>query len=180
MSCFYTIISLGPVGLWALTNIVQVCNSYIIFSNFIILSTSIIFSTSIISSTSTCQAASFHEVMHLGHLTTGVPGLSTWSWLLLLTANLYWVDPLLLPLPHSTILPICFTLYLMLITYFVMSIRHTSQCLPRYSVQSPHWVHYVLARYCLLAWAHMAVLFLTTQAGMINLTLRSASCSPYS
>ena len=138
MSCFYTIISLGPVGLWALTNIVQVCNSYIIFSNFIILSTSIIFSTSIISSTSTCQAASFHEVMHLGHLTTGVPGLSTWSWLLLLTANLYWVDPLLLPIPHNTVLPLCFTLYLMLITHFVMSIRHTSQCLPRYSVGSLH------------------------------------------
>ena len=113
--------------------------------------------------------------MHLGHLTTGVPGLSTWSWLLLLTANLYWVDPLLLPLPHHTVLPICFTLYLMLITHFVMSIRQTSQCLPRYSV--PPLPPSFLARYCLLAWAHMAVLFLTTQAGMINLTLRSGSCS---
>jgi len=125
MSCFYTIVCMGPIGLYLLTNIVQ--------------------------------AASFHEVMSLGHATTGVEGMQTWCWLLLLTGNIYWSDPELFPFPHELLLPICFSVYLLLIAYFLLSIRHTSHCLPRYA---------------LLGWAHAAVLFLGGQAALSNLTLR--------
>merc|ERR1719234_1081178 len=72
MSCFYTIVCMGPIGLYVLTNIVQ--------------------------------AASFHEVMSLGHATTGVEGMKTWCWLLLLTGNIYWSDPELLPIPPLLLL----------------------------------------------------------------------------
>jgi len=125
LSCFYTIVCMGPIGLYVLTNIVQ--------------------------------AASFHEVMSLGHATTGVEGMRSWCWLLLLTANVYWSDPNLLPFTSSLLLPVCFSIYLLLIAFFLLSIRHNSQCLPRYA---------------LLGWAHAAVLFLGGQAALSNLTLR--------
>jgi len=125
MSCFYTIVCMGPIGLYLLTNIVQ--------------------------------AASFHEVMSLGHATTGVEGMRTWCWLLLLTGNIYWSDPELLPLPLHLRLPLCYSVYLILLAHFLLSIRHTSHCLPRYA---------------LLGWAHAAVLFLGGQAALSNLTLR--------
>jgi len=99
MSCFYTIVCMGPIGLYVLTNIVQ--------------------------------AASFHEVMTLGHATTGVEGMKTWCWLLLLTGNIYWSDPELLPIPPHLLLPICYSAYLLLLAHFLLSIRHTSHCLPR-------------------------------------------------
>jgi len=125
MSSFYTIICMGPIGLYVLTNIVQ--------------------------------AASFHEVMSLGHATTGVEGMKTWCWLLLLTGNIYWSDPELLSIPPHLLLPLCYSAYLILLAHFLLSIRHTSHCLPRYA---------------LLGWAHAAVLFLGGQAALSNLTLR--------
>jgi len=125
MSCFYTIVSLGPPGLFALITLVQ--------------------------------AASYHEVMRLGHEVTGVQGMETWCWLLWLLANLHWTLPQLVPLPPSLLLPLTFTLYLLLLTHFVLSIRHTSHC---------------LHRYCLLAWSHAAVAFLAGQASLATLTLQ--------
>jgi len=128
MSCFYTLVSLGPPGLFFLTCLVQL--------------------------------ASFHEVMLLGHTVTNVKGMKTWSWLLFCVANFYFLDPslsVLLPFSSKQRVALCYVLYLFLMVWFVLSIRKTSQC---------------LTRYCLLAWAHLAVLFLTVQAYMMNLTLQ--------
>ena len=63
MSCFYTIVCMGPIGLYLLTNIVQVRKGITSEKSF---------------SFQTIQAASFHEVMSLGHATTGVEGMQTW------------------------------------------------------------------------------------------------------
>eukprot|EP00092_Neocalanus_flemingeri_P002226 GFUD01002369.1.p1 GENE.GFUD01002369.1~~GFUD01002369.1.p1 ORF type:complete len:360 (+),score=86.17 GFUD01002369.1:114-1193(+) len=128
MSCFYTLVSLGPPGLFFLTCIVQL--------------------------------ASFYEVMQLGHSVTKVEGLKTWSWLLFCVANLHYLDPSvssLLPISPPQKTALCYILYTSLMVWFVLSIRKTSQC---------------LTRYCLLAWAHMAILFLTVQAYLMNLTLQ--------
>ena len=53
-------------------------------------------------------------------------------WLLLLTGNIYWSDPELIPIPPHLLLPICYSVYLILLAHFLLSIRHTSHCLPRY------------------------------------------------
>ena len=128
MSCFYTIISLGPPGLFALTHIVQL--------------------------------ASYYEVMKLGHMVTKVEGMKTWSWLLFLVTNFFFLDPMfveILPIQSKHLFVLCYVFYLGLLVWFVLSIRKTSQC---------------LTRYCLLAWAHVAVFFMTSQAYLMNLTLR--------
>lgn len=128
MSCFYTIVMLGPPGL--------LCLAYIV------------------------QLASYHEVMELGHYVTKVDGLWNWSWLLLMVANLYFSHPVihhLLPFSPEYIPVMSYVLYLTLVVKFVLSIRSTSQC---------------LTRYCLFAWCHMAVLFLTVQIYLLNRTLR--------
>ena len=52
---------------------------------------------------------------------------------------------------------LCFILYLLLLTWFVLSIRHQADCLPRY---------------CLLAWAHLATFFLVVAGFLLNLTLQ--------
>ena len=62
MSSFYTIICMGPIGLYVLTNIVQVRTNQ--------------FEEKTLAAK--IQAASFHEVMSLGHATTGVEGMKTW------------------------------------------------------------------------------------------------------
>jgi len=128
ISCFYTIVMLGPPGLLCLTYIVQL--------------------------------ASFQEVMGLGQQVTKVEGLSSWSWQLLIVANLYFSHPsvhFMLPFSPAYIPLITYILYIVLVVRFVLSIRSTSQC---------------LTRYCLFAWAHMAILFLTAQAHLLNMTLR--------
>ena len=128
MSCFYTLVSLGPPGLFCLTCMVQL--------------------------------ASFYEVMQLGYSVTKVEGMNTWCWLLFCVANLQYLDPTiarLLPLSPSRKTALCYILYTFLMVWFVLSIRKTSQC---------------LTRYCLLAWTHMAILFLTVQAYLMNLTLQ--------
>ena len=51
----------------------------------------------------------------------------------------------------------CFSLYLLLITWFVLSIRNQAACLPRY---------------CLLAWAHLATFFLVVAGFLLNNTLQ--------
>ena len=52
---------------------------------------------------------------------------------------------------------VCFTSYLALLSWFVLTIRHQSDCLPRY---------------CLLAWAHLATLFIVGAGHLLNLTLQ--------
>jgi len=128
MSCFYTLVSLGPPGLFFLTCIVQL--------------------------------ASFYEVMQLGYSVTNVEGMRTWCWLLFCVANLYYLDPTvakLIPINSTQKTALCYSLYTILTVWFVLSIRKTSQC---------------LTRYCLFAWAHMAIFFLTVQAYLMNLTLQ--------
>ena len=52
-----------------------------------------------------------------------------------MTGNLYWLDPALeewLGLNERKRLCLCFLGYMALISWFVISIRHTSQCLTRY------------------------------------------------
>ena len=52
-----------------------------------------------------------------------------------MTGNLYWLDPALEEwsgLNERKRLGLCFLLYIALISWFVISIRHTSQCLTRY------------------------------------------------
>ena len=50
----------------------------------------------------------------------------------------------------------CFSGYLTLVSWFVLTIRHQSDCLPRY---------------CLLAWAHLATFFIVGAGHLLNLTL---------
>ena len=101
-------------------------------------------------------------------------------WILLLTGNIYWSDPELLPVPPHLLLPICYSVYLILLAHFLLSIRHTSHCLPRYA-RSPkvltNLTCHCLPRYALLGWAHAAVLFLGGQAALSNLTLRHGMVS---
>ena len=128
MSAFYAIVVWGPPGLILLT---YVGSSY-------------------------C----YHEVMSLGCQVTRSSDMTTWSWLLFVLVNLYLFDPAVFTsLPVSTWWqePLCYSLYLCLIVWFVLSIRHTSQC---------------LQKYCLLAWAHMAVFFICIQAHLLNETIR--------
>jgi len=128
MSCFYTLVSLGPPGLFFLTCIVQL--------------------------------ASYHEVLQLGYSVTQVQGMKSWCWMFFFVANLFFLDPSLaklIPINTAQRISLCYILYTSLMVWFVLSIRKTSQC---------------LTRYCLLAWAHMAVLFLTVQAYLMNLTLQ--------
>ena len=51
-----------------------------------------------------------------------------------MTGNVYCLDPLLTPawLSDHRKLGLCFVAYLGLVTWFVATIRHTSQCLTRY------------------------------------------------
>ena len=51
-----------------------------------------------------------------------------------MTGNVYCLDPLLTPawLSAHRKLGLCFLAYLSLVTWFVATIRHTSQCLTRY------------------------------------------------
>ena len=74
--------------------------------------------------------------------------------------NLYLLHPSLAGLvgltERSRVL-VCFTSYLALLSWFVLTIRHQSDCLPRY---------------CLLAWAHLATLFIVGAGHLLNLTLQ--------
>ena len=68
MTSFYFLVSLGPVGLFALTLTVQVKNKIVFF-----LFKKISF-----------QFSSYYEVMRLGYQVTGVENLTGWTWLLFL------------------------------------------------------------------------------------------------
>ena len=68
MTCFYLLVSLGPLGLFALTLTVQVKNS-LFFLTFL---------------TFSFQFSSYYEVMRLGYQVTGVGNLTGWTWLLFL------------------------------------------------------------------------------------------------
>lgn len=127
ISCFCTLISLGPLGLFSLTIIVQI--------------------------------SSYYELLQLGQQVTRVQDLRTWCWCLFAVGNAYCLDPALTPawLSAHRKLGLCFVAYLGLVTWFVASIRHTSQC---------------LTRYCLLGWSHMAVFYLVGAGYLLNLTLQ--------
>ena len=54
-----------------------------------------------------------------------------------MTGNLYYIDPMvagLLPMTDSQRQGLCFLVYLCLVSWFVVHMRNTSQCLPRYSL----------------------------------------------
>jgi len=128
ISAFCSLISLGPLGLFSLTLVVQV--------------------------------SSFYELMQLGQKITNVHDLSVWCWALYGLGNLYWLDPALeewLGLSERKRLGLCFLGYMVLIAWFVISIRQTSQC---------------LTRYCLLGLTHLAVFYLVGAGYLLNLTLR--------
>lgn len=77
-----------------------------------------------------------------------------------IAGNLYYLDPTVagwLPLSTRERLGLCFLTYVGLVSWFVLSIRATSQC---------------LSRYCLLAWAHMATFYIAGAGYLMNLTLR--------
>jgi len=128
ISCFFILISLGPLGLFSLTLIVQ-------FS-------------------------SYYEVIQLGIKVTQITSLTTWCWLVFMIGNLYYIDPMvagLLPMTDSQRQGLCFLVYLCLVSWFVVHMRNTSQCLPRYS---------------LLAWSHLSTWYLVGAGYLMNLTLR--------
>jgi len=128
ISCFYTVVNLGPWGLFCLTILVQV--------------------------------SSFYELMRLGQSVTNVENMKVWSCCLFLLGNFYHLDPMLsglLPINSSQRQGLCFMLYLLLITWFVLSIRNTSDC---------------LTRYCLLAWCHMATFYIVGAGYLMNITLQ--------
>ena len=78
----------------------------------------------------------------------------------ILKGNFYFLDPSLasqLSLSDGEREGLCFSLYLLLITWFVLSIRNQADCLPRY---------------CLLAWAHLATFFLVVAGFLLNLTIQ--------
>lgn len=128
MSSFYLLVKLGPLGLFTLTL--------------------------------TVQFSSFYEVMRLGYQITKVENMKSWTWLLYLLGNFYFLHPSLasgLPLTERGRVAVSFSAYLLLITWFVLSIRHQSDCLPRYG---------------LLAWAHLATLALVGAGHLLNSTLQ--------
>ena len=113
--------------------------------------------------------------MRLGYEVTKVDNLNTWTWLLFLTGNtthglsslnvialfegnLYFLHPTLaeLVVAERWRVLLCFISYLSLVSWFVLTIRHQADCLPRY---------------CLLAWAHLATFFLVGAGHLLNLTL---------
>jgi phosphatidate cytidylyltransferase len=107
-----------------------------------------------------CTAYCYYEVMRLGHLVTQVNDMMTWPWLLFLLANFYLFDPVIIgSTPEKTrwLQPVCYFIYLFLIVWFVLSIRNTSQC---------------LQKYCLLAWTHMSIFFISIQAFLLIQTLK--------
>ena len=86
--------------------------------------------------------------------------MTTVSTMLWFAGNVYYLDPVLaeyIGLSDRLRLGLCFLLYLSLVSWFVVSIRHQSQC---------------LSRYCLLAWNHIAAWYLVAAGHLMNLTLQ--------
>ena len=93
-----------------------------------------------------------------------------------MTGNLYWLDPALeewFGLNERKKLCLCFLGYMALISWFVISIRHTSQCLTRYCLlgkvfNEPN----VLRIHYSEGLSHLAVFYLVGAGYLLNLTLR--------
>jgi len=105
------------------------------------------------------SAYCFHEVMALGYKVTKNPPMKLWCWALFFLSQIHMSDPstftsLPINLPWKD--PACYLLYIFLIVWFILSIRNTDEC---------------LTKYCLLAWAHMAVLYISFQAMLLVKTI---------
>jgi len=129
MSSFYLVVRMGPAGLLMLTYIVQ--------------------------------WISFHEALQVAVIVTKSGDLKAWSWQMLALANIYWMDPILAKYTPQSIgrllEPICYMTYLILVVWFLLSIKTTANC---------------LTKYCHFAWTHILILFTTFQASLILQTLQ--------
>lgn len=106
------------------------------------------------------SAYCYHEVITLGYKVTKVPHMKLWCWSLFLLSQIHMSDPLTFTsLPNSVPWkdPACYFLYLFLIVWFILSIRNTNEC---------------LTKYCLLAWAHISILYISFQAMLLVKTIR--------
>lgn len=107
------------------------------------------------------QLVSFHEATEVAIIHTKSDHLRIWSWQLVLLANIYWMDPILTKYSPETLgvirEPLCYTTYLILMAWFLLTIKDTSDC---------------LSNYCHFAWTHMLILFTTLQASLLLHTLQ--------
>ena len=123
---------MGPIGLYVLTNIVQVGKWIVNEKNWVKNLGSLLPWSD--EPRPHYNRSGGDEILVIGWSSNTNPFYiqpSSRCWLLLLTANVYWSDPNLLPFAPSLLLPVCFSIYLLLIAFFLLSIRHNSQCLPR-------------------------------------------------
>ncbi|XP_023322906.1 phosphatidate cytidylyltransferase 1 [Eurytemora carolleeae] len=129
MSSFYLVVRMGPIGLLLLTYLVQI--------------------------------VSFHEAMETAILFTKSEDLRVWSWQLLLLANIFWTNPIVAKYSPASLdrfkEPMCFLTYLLLIVWFLLSMKDASKC---------------LIKYCHFAWTHLLILFTAFQASLVLHTLQ--------